>query len=145
MSVESNVVSPSPDSELQVAADQDWTVVQVDSSVLSMFMSCPTKYNYVMNRHLVPIGGVSKSILRGSYVHDGQLAYWKYIIENGWEYEAAIKSALSVVKDKLVRDPKFDHEEKLDIMQGFLDFLKHIRGLSLIPIAAEKHFRVKAY
>lgn len=145
MSVEENVLVPH-NTDIKLEQDTEkWTVVQVDSQVLSIFMSCPAKYNYVMNRRLIPIGGVSKSILRGSYVHDGNLTYWKYIIENGFNYEEAVKAALMTVKNKLAHDDKFSHEEKLDTLQGFLDFLKHIQSLSWIPIAAEKYFRIKAY
>ena len=124
---------------------EKWTSIQVDSTLLSIFMSCPQKYKFTMVDHLQPIGGQSQSIRRGLYVHDASLTYWKHRIANGEDYKEALKQGLITLKEKLNSDPKFDSEEKLEIMQNFLDFIKFIQGSSWIPLAAEKHFRIKAF
>lgn len=62
---------------------EKWTNIQVDSQVLSTFMACAQRYEYQFVRHLVPIGGMSKSIRKGSIVHDALLGYWRERIKSG--------------------------------------------------------------
>lgn len=135
-----------PETEpIELAQEDKWTVIQVDSQILSMFMSCPQKYDYIMNRNLIPIGGISKSIRRGTIVHDAALEYWKVLIEESTNYEKAIRAALTKAKDSLSKQEDLDPDYKLDTLNGILEYLKYIQAQSWIPLAAEKHFRIKAY
>ena len=147
MSIETNVQIPH-NGAIEIKKEEydkeTWTNIQVDSQVLSLFMACPQKYEYVFVRHLQPVAGPSKSILRGAYVHDGLLLYWKEMIKTG-NWQEAIKSALREVQTKLNADIKFTHEEKLENLNGFLEFLKYIQSLSWIPLEVEKYFKLKIY
>lgn len=146
MSIEGNVITPTKDIPgVEVSRTEDkWTNIQVDSQVLSAFMSCPAKYAYVFIRHLMPVAGLPKSIRKGSVVHDGMLAYWTERIKTG-DYQVAAKLGIDIVKEKLSKEIDFDNEEKLYILQTMLEFFKYIMQSSWIPRAAEKYFRVKAF
>ena len=121
-----------------------WTAIMIDSQELSSFMSCPRKYDYGFNQHLVPVGGMSRGIDRGTIVHNGLLEYWKEMISSG-DYQQATRNCIKRAKKELDKDIKFDSESKLDTLQTILDFLKHIQSNSWIPLEVEKYFRVKAY
>lgn len=130
----------------QVEEDEaKWKVIQVDSQVLSLFMSCPAKFNYVMNRHLVPAEGPPAGIRRGTIIHNACLEYWKIRIANIADYETAIRAAVRKAKTELEQQMDFDSDYRLDTLNNLLEFLKFIQASSWIPLAAEKHFRVKVY
>jgi hypothetical protein len=130
---------------LEVSQEERWTQVQVDSQVLSMFMSCPQKYKYIFIDHLKPIVKKSKYIRRGTVVHDSLLQYWKERIINPDNYQKAIQDCVSLAKERVNAEDDFDAEFKLETLQGIVDYLKHLQSSSWIPIAAEKHFRLKVY
>jgi hypothetical protein len=132
------------DEPIEDSETEKWTSLHIDSQELSMFMSCPYKYNLVFNRHLQAADGNNKSIDRGSIVHAGLLDYWKEMIASG-DYQEATKKCITKAKLMIEKDVRFNMEEKLFILQTILDFLKHIQGNSWIPLEAEKYFRVKAY
>lgn len=148
MSIETNFAIPSePPLKIEKSEDEvgnKWTNVQIDSQVLSLFMACPTKYNYIFNRHLVPIQGVSDGIRRGLIIHDGLLQYWKIKIAGG-DFKVAVQDSLKVVQFKLNADDKFNAEYKLKTLQSYLDFLKYLQTVNWIPLEAEKYFKVKIY
>lgn len=121
-----------------------WTALMVDSQELSSFMSCPRKYDYGFNQHLVPVGGMAKGMDRGTIVHNGLLEYWKVMIKNN-DYQEATKNCIRRAKEELEKDIKFNSDDKLEILQTILDFLKHIQANSWVPLEVEKYFRVKAY
>lgn len=122
----------------------NWTNIQVDSTTLSIFMSCPQKYEYSMVRHLNPIQGLSVGIRRGSIVHDALLAYWKERIATN-DYQIATQKSIKLCQEKLNADTKFDHDFKLNTLQGLLEFLRYIQSSSWIPLEAEKYFKLKIY
>jgi len=123
---------------------EKWTNIQVDSTVLSIFMACPRKYEYVFVRHLKPVVGVSPSIKRGSIVHDALLGYWKERI-NADDYQKATQICLKIAKEAFEKDSAFSQEEKLETLQTLLEFLKHVQGLNWIPLEAEKYFKIKVF
>lgn len=146
MTLESNVIAPTRDIPgIEVSRTEDkWTNIQVDSQVLSAFMACPAKYAYVFIHHLIPLAGMSKSIRKGSIVHDGLLGYWTERISSG-DYQIAAKLAIDIVKERLSKEIDFENDEKLYVLQTMIEFFKYIMKSSWIPRAAEKYFRVKAY
>src|SRR3990167_4238631 len=71
--------------------EEKWTNVMVDSSILSTFMACPQKMDYVFNKHLVSVHGVSKSFEFNNLDAEGSLdvfkslvEYFKYIQNQSW-------------------------------------------------------------
>lgn len=144
MSIEANVISQGI-SSIEVTKDEDkWTNIQVDSQVFSGFMACARKYDYVFNKHLIPITGMSKSIRKGSLVHDALLAYWTERIKTG-DYQVAAKLAIEIARERLSKEVDFDNDEKLETLQTMVAFFKFIMKSSWIPRDAEKYFRIKAY
>lgn len=141
MSIETNVQIPSS-GEIEIKREDQWTNIQVDSQVMSLFMACPYKYELVFVRHLQPVGGVSKSIKRGLIVHDGMLLYWRERIKSG-DYKEAVQLCVRKVQELLNAESSFDHEEKLDTLQNLVQFLQHIQSYSWIPLEAEKYFKIK--
>jgi hypothetical protein len=121
-----------------------WTNIQVDSTVLSMFMACPRKYEYVMKRHLVPAKGIKPAFKRGSIVHDALLAYWRERIKTG-DYQMAVQSAVRKAKEQFDKESMFTGDEKLYNLGVILEFLKYIQGMNWIPLEAEKFFRIPVY
>jgi hypothetical protein len=146
--VEENRVNSQHGAPIEISSEIEnlikWTNVQVDSQVMSLFMSCPAKYNYVFNRHLQPVDGVSVSIARGSVVHDGLLAYWKERIKSD-NYQEATKLCIAKIQEGLNKNIKFSADFKLETLQGTLEYLKYVAGQLWIPLEAEKYFRLKIY
>jgi len=125
--------------------EEKWTNVQVDSQVLSMLMSCPRKVDYVFNRHLVPISGVSKSILKGQLTHIGLHHYWSSIIA-GDDYQTASIKGLDEAKKQSITFKNLDAEACLDVFQTLIQFFKYIQETSTwIPIFSEQNFKFIAY
>lgn len=121
---------------------EKWTNIQIDSQVLSIFMSCPHKYWLRIVRKFEPLGGQSDSIRRGLIIHSALLQYWKERIKSD-NYQQAVKIALNQAKEEVNKDDKFSQEFKQETLFGFLEFLKFIQSLSWIPKEAEKYFKVK--
>lgn len=132
------------ESPIVTEVDKEWTNIQVDSQVLSIFMSCPQKYKYKIVDKLESIAGQSDSIRRGLIIHDALLSYWKERIKSD-NYQESVKLALNKAKDAVNADIGFSNEFKLETLHGFLEFLKYIQQLSWIPLEAEKYFKVLIY
>jgi hypothetical protein len=107
-------------------------------------MGCPAKYDYVFNRHLVSIDGVSKSISRGSIVHDALLGYWKERIKSD-NAQLAVQTGIRISKEGFSKDNRFTTDEVLDSLNTILEFMKYIQSSSWIPIEAEKYFKIKVF
>jgi hypothetical protein len=124
--------------------EEGWTNIRVDSQKLSTFMECNCKFDYVFNKNLKSIEGPSKGMLRGSAVHIALLAYWKEIIASG-DYQVATKSAIKSAKGFLDKELKFNSDDKLEVLQTILDFLKHIQTSVFVPVEVEKYFKQRVY
>jgi len=143
MSVESNIIKPT-EPDLQVVKEDRWTNVQVDSQVLSAFMGCAARYNYVFNRHLVPIFGVSKSIEKGQLAHIGLHTYWKERINTG-DYQIAAIAGVDAAKKSALTFNNLEAEDALDVFQNLVSFFKFIHSSSWEPVFVEQHFKKIAY
>jgi hypothetical protein len=143
MSTEDNVLKPT-EPDLQIVKEEKWTNVQVDSQVLSSFMACPAKYNYIFNRHLVPISGVSKSIEKGQLAHIGLHTYWKERIKSG-DYQVASIAGLEEAKKQSLTFHNLEAEDALDVFNNLISFFKYIHGSSWEPVFVEQHFKKIAY
>lgn len=124
--------------------EEKWTNVQLDSQILSTFMSCPCKCNYVFNRHLIPVGGISSSFEKGQLAHIGLHAYWKERIKTG-DYQASAIAGLDAAKKASLTFTNLPVEDALDCFSNLVEFFKFIQQSSWIPVATEQAFRFKAY
>lgn len=124
--------------------EEKWTNIQIDSQILSTFMSCPCKVDYVFNRKLVPISGLSKSISKGQLVHTGAHIYWKGIIE-GKDYQEASLLGVDAIKKEISKFPNIEADDALEVLSTIVKFFKFIQSSSWIPLFTEKHFRFLAY
>jgi hypothetical protein len=123
--------------------DVGWTTVELDSQVLTAFMSCPAFFNYRFNRHLVPVAGKSVSIEKGTLAHDGLHAYWKARIE-GKDYQEAVTDAIEYAKQRALKMEALNPEDGLDVFKTLVEYFKFIVGLSWQPLFVEQHFRFLA-
>lgn len=125
--------------------EEKWTNIQIDSQILSMFMSCHRKADYVFNKHLVPIGGVPKAFQKGQLAHIGIHGYWKSRID-GMDAEQASIIGLDAAKKAA---PTFDNlpvEDSLDCFQNLVSFFKFVTNtITWTPVFVEQHFRFVAY
>jgi len=135
--IESNIIEPSIEVE-------KWTNVQVDSQILSTFMECPRKYDYVFNRHFVPITGVSKSIQKGQVAHIGIHNYWKARLE-GKDYQESSVIGIDAAKKEIVNFNNLTPDDSLDVLHVLINFFKYQTTQSWIPVFTEQHFRILAY
>jgi hypothetical protein len=127
-----------------MAEEEKWTNVQLDSQILSSFMACPQKMDYVFNRHLIPIGGVAPAFEKGQLAHIGLHNYWKKRIEIG-DYQAAAKAALEKAKEESLKFKNLSSDDSLEVYMTLIDFFKFIQNSSWIPIATEQPFKFVAY
>lgn len=118
--------------------------ITIDSQVLSTFMACPRKMNYVFNRHLKPVGGPSQSILKGLLAHDGMHGYWKARIA-GSSIEEASVAGLNHTKQKANEYPDLDPEEGLIVFKNLIEYYKHTASLNWIPLFTEQVFKFIVY
>lgn len=127
---------------LDISKTEDaWTNVKVDSQVLSLFMTCPRKYQYVFERLFAPLKE-DDGIVRGSIFHAALFRYWKERIETG-NIDMAIQSGIRIAKEKFDSDSRFDREARLSNLNVLLEFFKYIQSKNWIPLAAENYFKVK--
>lgn len=140
-SLESNIIEAKED--IKILEDK-WTNVQLDSQVLSTFMSCPRKADFVFNRHLVPITGVSQAIEKGQLAHIGLHAYWKARIE-GKDYQAASIEGINVAKREALRFANLNIDHALECYANLVEFFKFISNSPWIPVFVEQHFKFIAY
>jgi len=124
--------------------EEKWTNIQVDSQIFSTFMSCPRKCDYVFNRHLVPISGVSKSIEKGQLSHTGLHAYWKSRIE-GNDYQKASIDGIEAAKKEWPTCKNLQQDDALDAFQTLVQYFKFIQNSAWIPVAVEQAFKFIAY
>ena len=130
-------------SELQ-NTEEKWTNVQVDSQVLTAFMACPRLYDYTFNRHLVPIGGVSKSIQKGQLAHIGIHHYWKARIDSK-DYQEASTDGINAAKKAIIQFPNLASDDSLDVLHNLVNFFKYQTTQSWIPLFTEYYFKFLAY
>lgn len=123
---------------------EKWVNIQVDSQIFSTFMSCPRKCDYVFNRHLIPIGGMSKSIEKGLLSHIGLHAYWKSRI-TGEDYQKASIDGLEAAKADSLTHKNLQSEDALDVFQNLIAYFKFIQNSHWIPVAVEQAFKFIAY
>ena len=121
-----------------------WTNIQIDSQVLSTLMDCPCKVDYKFNRHLVPIGGVSKSIQKGQLAHIGARVFWQSRIEND-EWQVSTVKALSEAKRESIKFENLEADDALDCYNNLLQFFDFQRSSNWMPLATEKHFKFLAF
>jgi hypothetical protein len=108
-------------------------------------MECPRKMDYVFNRNLVPVTGVSKSIQKGQLVHVGLHAYWTSRI-NGDDYQVASIKGLDEAKKQSITFSGLDPESCLEVFQTLIQYFKFIQeSLTWIPLFSEQHFKFVAY
>lgn len=124
--------------------DPKWTNIQVDSQILSTFMSCARKADYVFNQQLVAIGGTSKAFEKGQLGHIGIHAYWVARIA-GEDFMSASTIGLEKAKQSALEFKNLEAEDCLDCFQTLVQFFKFISNSAWIPLAVEKHFRFVAY
>lgn len=124
--------------------ESKWTNIQMDSQILSTFMSCPRKMDYVFNRHLVSISGTSKAIQKGQLSHIGLHAYWKSRIE-GADYQIASEVGVKKAREEAPKFNNLDAEGALEVYKNLIEYFKYITSLTWIPLATEHHFKFIAY
>jgi hypothetical protein len=124
--------------------EQKWINITVDSQILSTFMSCARRMDFTFNRHLVPIGGVSKSIEKGQLSHIGLAKYWQTRLD-GKDYQEASENAINQTKIDYVKFKNLEREDTLDVMQNLIEYFKFIQNQAWIPVFVEQHFKFIAY
>lgn len=140
--IDSNILESKPD-EL-IINEEKWTNVQVDSQVLSTFMSCARKADYVFNRHLVPISGVPKGVEKGLLAHKGNQVYWRARID-GKDYQVSAKEGIEAAQKYAPTLLNLSADDCLNVFETLVIFFKHIQSLSWQPIFVEQHFKFIAY
>src|SRR5215471_20728320 len=141
MNIESNTI----EARSSPFIDQEkWTNIQVDSQVLSTFMSCARKADYVFNRHLVPMIGVSDKIQKGQLSHIGLHRYWRSIID-GKGYQESSLLAIEECKKEALKFTTLQAEDALQVYQNLVEYFRFIQNLSWTPIFVEQHFKFIAY
>lgn len=140
--IDSNILESKPN-ELSITEDK-WTNVQVDSQVLSTFMSCARKADYVFNRHLVPISGVPKGIEKGLLAHVGLHAYWRARID-GKDYKESSIVGIEAAQKSAPTMNNLAADDCLNVFETLVLFFKHIQSLSWTPLFVEQHFKFIAY
>lgn len=129
---------------IETTKEDKYTNVQVDSQILNTFMACPQKVDYVFNRKLIPITGLSVSISKGQLAHTGAKHYWQALLD-GKDYQEASILGVNAAKNSLKEFTNLEPDDALEVFSTLVQFFKFIQSYSWIPVFVEKHFRILAY
>jgi len=98
--------------------------VIMDSQIITTLQGCDRKADYRFNHSLVPIKGKSRSLEKGSLVHEFMEAYYK-AIKNG-SNRAVAESMGHVAATKYIKEMKnTPTEEALEAVEVCHKYLKH--------------------
>jgi hypothetical protein len=124
-------------------SESAWTNIQVDSQILSSFMSCPREMNYRYNRHLVAISGTSVSFLKGQLAHKALHKYYQSQID-GYSIRDAKVLAIKEL-NQIAPSFDLDSDNVILVKRTIEEFLEFRQNDSWIPRAAEKLIKFLAY
>jgi hypothetical protein len=121
-----------------------WTNIQFDSQILSAFMGCPREMNYKFNRHLVPIGGVSKSIEKGTLVHKGLQVFYEAMKE-GLDYSIRKLLAVKVMREYAPTLQSLTGEDLLEVLASFEEYCEYRKNDIFQVVFTERLFKFIVY
>jgi len=125
-------------------SEEKWTNIQFDSQILSGFMACPREMNWRYNEHLVPIGGVSKGIEKGSLVHRGMKVFYDGMKEN-IDYSIRKLLAEDEIKKSSVTFNSLTGEDTLEVLNSFHEYCEYRKNDVFQVVFTEQLFKFIAY
>lgn len=132
--------------EIEVVDTRQWVNIQVDSQLLSAFMSCPRYFWYRYQRHLESLGGTKPAYEEGSLVHAGMQGFYTALMD-GSDPIAAKAHGLAAARRKA---PTLDNVKPESIMALYLALEEYFNYrqndiANFRILAVEKHFQLVAY
>ena len=122
---------------------EKWTTLQFDSQILSSFMACPREMNNRFNKHLVPVGGISKSINKGSLAHYGLAKYYS-MMKEGNTSENCRLAAIDEMK-RLSPTLDLDGEDIILVHRTFNEYVEYRKNDIFNVEFIERHFKFLVY
>jgi len=124
-------------------AKEKWTNIVFDSQILSSFMACPREMNNRFNKHLVPIGGISSSIMKGQLAHIGLAKYYERMGQ-GAPREIC---RLAAIEEMKIKSPTLDldGDDIILVHRTFNEYVEYRKGDVFLVQFVERHFQIKIY
>ncbi len=133
------------DPVLEEAQEENkWVNVIFDSQILGTFMSCPREMNYKFNRHLRPMGHLSKGMVKGTLGHEGLRAYYEGM-RTGVDYTVRVASALQACRKLAPTLVSLDSEDILDVYNTLEQYFDHKKNEVIHVVFTERLFTHIAY
>jgi len=123
---------------------EKWTTLQFDSQILSAFMACPREMDYKYNQHLIPIGGPSKSMQKGTLVHEGMKSYYTGM-QQGNYHDVNRLLAIDKIKEQSVTQERLESEDIADIFRAFEEYWEFRKNDVFNVVFVEQLFKKIIY
>lgn len=127
-----------------MSEEKKWTNVQFDSQILGTFMSCPREMNNKFNKHLVPIGGVSKALEKGLLAHAGLAKFYR-LMKDGIDYPTRLAAAKQEMRNIYPTFTALGPEELVLIINTFDEYCDYRKNDVFKVAFTERLFREVIY
>lgn len=121
-----------------------WTNIQFDPSILSTYMSCPREMNLKYNAHLVPAGGISKSLEKGLLAHKGLACFYR-LMKEGIDFTTRKTLALQEVRKFYPTFESLTPDELILILNTLEEYFEYRKNDVFKVVFTEKLFREVIY
>jgi len=121
-----------------------WLNLTFDSQIFSSFMACPREMNYKFNQHLVPIGGVSKGIEKGTLAHVGLQVYYE-AMKDGTDFSIRKIMGINAIKERAPTMDRLEGEDIVDVVNTFEEYCEFRKNDIFQVVFTEKVFKLIVY
>lgn len=129
---------------VEATDSQGWLNLQFDSQILGTFMSCPREMNYKFNLHLTPIGGVSKSIEKGTLAHHGLQVYYDLMMK-GIDFLTRKAVAAQKMRELYPTLSSLAPEDLVLVLDTFNEYAEYRKNDVFQVVFTERLFKFIAY
>ena len=128
----------------EIVDDRKWTSLQFDSQILSKFMECPREMQYRFIQHLVPIGGVSKGIEKGTLCHKGLQTFYE-LMKKGDGFSIRKLAAINAMKEIAPTLSRLEGEDVVDVIRTFEEYCEYRKNDVFEVVFTERVFKKIIY
>lgn len=127
-----------------MSEEKGWINIQFDSQILSSFMACAREMDYRFNKHLIPIGGVSKSIEKGTLAHFGLQVFYAGMQE-GEDFSIRKQKAILKMREVAPTLEKLEGEDVVDVLRTFEEYCEFRKNDVFQVLFTERVFKKVVY
>ena len=131
-----------PSTEIEI--DRKFTTLMFDSQILSAFMACPREMDFRYNQHLVPVGGTSKSMERGTLTHEGLRTYYEGM-KRGDDWSIMRLAAIEKIKEYAPTLDRLEGEDVIEVIRNMEEYMEFRKNDVFQVVFTERLFKKIIY